>query len=46
MLVLGPKRDKTVGGWRKMHNKELHILYSPPNIIKMIQLLLKLLCPV
>jgi hypothetical protein len=26
-----------VGGWRKLHNKELHNLYSSPNIIRMIK---------
>jgi hypothetical protein len=25
------------GGWRKLHNEELHNLYSSPNIIKMIK---------
>jgi hypothetical protein len=25
------------GGWRKLHNEELHGLYSAPNIIKMIK---------
>jgi hypothetical protein len=29
----GPKRKKTVvGDWRKLHNEELHKLYSSPNI--------------
>jgi hypothetical protein len=23
------------GGWRKLHNEELHNLYSSPNIIRM-----------
>jgi hypothetical protein len=23
------------GGWRKLHNEGLHILYTPPNIIRM-----------
>jgi hypothetical protein len=27
------------GGWRKLHNEELHNLYSSPNIIRMIKLL-------
>jgi hypothetical protein len=34
--VCGPKRDEITGGWRKMHNEELHKLYSSPNIIGMI----------
>jgi hypothetical protein len=25
------------GGWRKLHNEELHNLYSSPSIIKMIK---------
>jgi hypothetical protein len=25
--------DEVMGGWRKLHNKELHDLYSFPNII-------------
>jgi hypothetical protein len=32
--VYGPKRDEVTGEWRKLHNKELHILYSSPNIIR------------
>jgi hypothetical protein len=35
-ITLGPKRDKVTGGWRKLHNEELHNLYSSPNIIRMI----------
>jgi hypothetical protein len=31
-----PKRDEVTGGWRKLHNEELHNLYSSPNIIRMI----------
>jgi hypothetical protein len=30
--IFGPKRD-----WRKLHNEELHNLYSSPNIIRMIK---------
>jgi hypothetical protein len=32
--IFGPKRDEVTGGWRKLHNKELHKLYSSPIIIK------------
>jgi hypothetical protein len=30
--ILGPKRDEVKGGWRKLHNEELHNLYYTPNI--------------
>jgi hypothetical protein len=35
--VFGPKRDEITGSWRKLHNEELHNLYSPPSIIRMIK---------
>jgi hypothetical protein len=35
--IFGPKRDELIGGWRKLHNEELHNLYSSPNIIRMIK---------
>jgi hypothetical protein len=25
------------GGWRKLHNEELHNLYTSPNIVRMIK---------
>jgi hypothetical protein len=34
--IFGPKRDGVTGGWRKLHNKELHNLYSLPSIIRII----------
>jgi hypothetical protein len=34
-----PKRDEVMGGWRKLQNKELHDLYSLPDIIRMIKLM-------
>jgi hypothetical protein len=37
MRVFGPKRDGVTGGWRKLHNEELHNLYSLPSIIKIIK---------
>jgi hypothetical protein len=35
--TFGLKRDEVTGDWRKMHNEELHNLYSSPNIIRMIK---------
>jgi hypothetical protein len=32
--VSGPKRDEVTGGWRKLHDEELHGLYSSPSIIR------------
>jgi hypothetical protein len=32
--IFGPKRDEVTGSLRKMHNEELHNLYSSPNIIR------------
>jgi hypothetical protein len=31
------KIDEVTGGWRKLLNEELHILYSLPNVIRMIK---------
>jgi hypothetical protein len=28
--IFGPKRDEVTGGWGKLHNEELHNLYSTP----------------
>jgi hypothetical protein len=37
MRIFGPKRDEVTGDWRKLHNEELHNLYSPQSIIRMIK---------
>jgi hypothetical protein len=36
--ILGLRRDEVTGEWRKLHNEELHILYSSPNVIRKIRL--------
>jgi hypothetical protein len=33
--IFVPKRDEVTGGRRKLHNEELHNLYSSPSIIRM-----------
>jgi hypothetical protein len=35
--ISGPKRDEVMEGWRKLHNEELHNLYSSLNIIRVIK---------
>jgi hypothetical protein len=35
--MLGLKGTEVTGGYRKLHNKEFHNLYSSPNVIRMIK---------
>jgi hypothetical protein len=35
--MFGPKRHEVMGGWRKLHNEELHDLYSSQSIIRIIK---------
>jgi hypothetical protein len=35
--IFGPKRDAVTGGRRKLHNEELHNLYSSSSIIRIIK---------
>jgi hypothetical protein len=32
--IFGPERDDVTGEWRKLHNEDLHDLYSSPSIIR------------
>ena len=32
--TFGPKKDEITGEWRKLHNVELHALYSSPTIVR------------
>jgi hypothetical protein len=34
--ICGPKRDEVTGEWKKLHNEELHDLYSLPSVIRII----------
>jgi hypothetical protein len=36
LRIFGPKREED-GSWRKLHNDELHSLYSSPNIVRVIK---------
>jgi hypothetical protein len=36
-IIFGPKRAEVIGGWRKLHNEELHNLYFSPSVIRTIK---------
>jgi hypothetical protein len=35
--IFGAKREEVVGGWRRLHNEELHNLYTSLNVIRVIK---------
>jgi hypothetical protein len=35
--ICGPRRDEIRGECRRLHNKELHVVYSSQNIIRVIK---------
>ena len=35
--IIGPRRDEVTGDWRRLHNEELNVLYSSPNIVRVIK---------
>jgi hypothetical protein len=35
--ISGSKREEVAGGWRRLHNEELHNLYASPYIIRAIK---------
>jgi hypothetical protein len=35
--IFGPNKDGVPGGWRKLHDEELHNLYTSPSIIRIIK---------
>jgi hypothetical protein len=37
-IIFHPKREERSGGWRKLHDEELHNVYPSPSIIRMIKL--------
>jgi hypothetical protein len=32
--IFEPKREEVVGGWKRLHNEEIHKLDAVPNIIR------------
>ena len=35
--IFGPKKDEVRREWRKLRNEELNVLYSSPNIVRVIK---------
>jgi hypothetical protein len=35
--IFGPKRNEVTGEWRKVHNDEHNVLYSSPNIVRVMK---------
>jgi hypothetical protein len=35
--IFGSKTDEVTGEWRKLHNEELNVLYSAPNVVRVIK---------
>jgi hypothetical protein len=35
--IFGPKQDEVMGGWRQLHDDEVHDLYSSPSIIRIMK---------
>ena len=35
--IFGPRRDEVTGDCRRLHNEEINVLYSSPNIVRVIK---------
>jgi hypothetical protein len=35
--IFGPRRDEVTGDWRRLHNEEINVLFSSPNIVRAIK---------
>jgi hypothetical protein len=35
--IFRPRREEVVGGWRRLHNEELHNVLISPSIIRVIK---------
>jgi hypothetical protein len=37
LSIFGPKREDIAESWRRLHNEELHNLYTSPNVIRVMK---------
>jgi hypothetical protein len=35
--IFGPRKDEVTGDWRRLHNEEINVLYTSPNIVRVIK---------
>jgi PAS domain-containing protein len=35
--IFGYKREEVAGGWRRLHDEELHNLYASPSVIRVME---------
>ena len=35
--IFGPRRDEVTGDWRRLHNEEINVFYSSPNVVRVIK---------
>jgi hypothetical protein len=35
--IFGSKRNEIIGGWRNVHNEDLHNMHASPNILRIIK---------
>jgi len=35
--IFGPRSDAVTGDWRRLHNEEINVLYTSPNILHVIK---------
>jgi hypothetical protein len=35
--IFGPKSEEVAGGWRRLHNEELHNLHASPDVSRVIK---------
>jgi hypothetical protein len=35
--LFGPKWEEMAGGWRRLHNEELHNLFASPDVMRVIK---------
>jgi hypothetical protein len=36
-MIFGPKREEVAGGWKRLHNEELHNFYASSAIITVVK---------